>query len=291
MRHKYTPYILVAPLVLFLALTFVYALFYGVVQSLVSAQGAFLGRFTWQHYSVVLRDGDFWISLGATISVAVIATLISNVLGTLLAFAMLRAGAQGRSLQRALQLPVILPHLIVVIMVIHIFSQSGVLARLFWWGGLIDNPNQFPLLVYDRFAIGIMLVYLYKQVPFVAMLAYDTLRGISHKYADVAANLGASSWQTITQIYLPILRPTIIGTSLITFAYAFGAFEVPLLLGTPVWRTLPVESYLLYTNIDPLARTQAMVINVLISAISLALAGLYFGVERFIKRFQQGGGL
>lgn len=289
MRNKYTPYLLVAPLLVFLTLTFAYALAYGVVQSMQAGSGAYRGGFTLQHYRSVLGDGEFLISLGATISVAVIATLISNVLGALLAFAMLRAGAHGKLLQRVLQLPVILPHLIVVIMVIHIFSQTGVLARLAWWVGFIDNPNQFPLLVYDRLAIGIMLVYLYKQVPFVALLAYDTLRGISGKYAEVAANLGASPWQTSTQVYLPLLKPTIIGTSLITFAFAFGAFEVPFLLGTPVWRTLPVESYLLYTNIDPLARTHAMVINVLISAISLTIAGLYFGVESFLNRRQKGG--
>jgi len=274
-RNKYTPYLLVAPLLVFLTLTFAYALAYGVVQSMQAGSGAYRGGFTLQHYRSVLGDGEFLISLG--------------VLGALLAFAMLRAGAHGKLLQRVLQLPVILPHLIVVIMVIHIFSQTGVLARLAWWVGFIDNPNQFPLLVYDRLAIGIMLVYLYKQVPFVALLAYDTLRGISGKYAEVAANLGASPWQTSTQVYLPLLKPTIIGTSLITFAFAFGAFEVPFLLGTPVWRTLPVESYLLYTNIEPLARTHAMVINVLISAISLTIAGLYFGVESFLNRRQKGG--
>ena len=291
MRHKYTPYLLVAPLLIFLTLTFVYALAYGVIQSLHAGSGALGGSITLQHYRTVLSDREFLVSLGATISVAVIATLISNVLGGLLALIMLRAGTHGKFLQRVLQLPIILPHLIVVIMVIQLFSQTGFIARLVWWLGLIDNPNQFPLLVYDRLAIGILLVYLYKQVPFVAMLAYDTLRGISGKYAEVATNLGASSWQTSTQVYLPLLKPTIIGTSLITFAFAFGAFEVPFLLGTPVWRTLPVESYLLYTNIDPLARTHAMVINVLISAISLTIAGLYFGVESFIKRQQKGGGV
>jgi putative spermidine/putrescine transport system permease protein len=288
---RYKPYLLVAPLLVFLAATFVYSLGYGVLQSLSVEAGTNGGGLTLRYYYVVLTDHDFSVSLLATLSVALVATLISNIAGAALSFAMLRAKLEGKWLQRVLLLPVVMPHLIVAVIVFHIFAQTGILARLAWWMGFIDNPNAFPLLVFDPWAIGIVLVYLYKQIPFVAMITYNTLSGISHRFSETAANLGANTWQISTQVYLPLLKPTLITTTLITFAFAFGSFEIPFLLGTPAWRMLPVESYVLYTNIDPDARTKAMVINVLISAISLALAVLYNRALHLDSHHRNGGGV
>lgn len=282
---------LIAPLVVFLGLTFFYGLGFSVVDSL---SGVGLGPhrlWTLAHYRVVLADSNFIESLFLTLSVAGVATLLSHAAGTALAFAMLGAPREGKWLRRLLLLPVIMPHLVVAVIVFHIFAQTGVLARLAWWAGFIGAPQQFPLLVFDPYAVGIMLVYLYKQIPFVAMVAYDTLGGISDRFAHVAANLGASSWQIATSIYLPLLRPTLVSTSLITFAFAFGAFEVPLLLGTPAWRTLPVESYILYTNIDPNTQVRAMVINVLITLMALSLSALYSDMERLMTTYRNGGGM
>lgn len=278
MKVPSKPYLLAAPLVLFLTLTFGLSLGFG-----------FVGL-TPQHFGAVFANRDFALSLVATLSVAVVATLVSNVGGAALAFAMMKARAGREWVRHTLQLPVIMPHIVVVVIVFHIFSQTGVLARLAWWGGFIDDPNQFPLLVFDHLAIGIMLVYLYKQIPFVAMICLDSLRGISHRFGEVGENLGASPWQVATRVYLPLLKPTLMATTLITFAFAFGAFEVPFLLGTPAWRTLPVEAYLLYINIDPEARARAMAINVVISLISLGLAVVYSHALRLISHYRSEGG-
>ncbi len=79
-------------------------------------------------------------------------------------------------------------------------------------------------------------------------------------------------------------------TALITFAFAFGAFEVPFLLGTPLWRTLPVEAYLLHINIDPDAQARSMAINVIISAISLGLALVYSSALRVVSHVRHSDG-
>ncbi|MBT9176933.1 MAG: Putrescine transport system permease protein PotH [Firmicutes bacterium] len=278
MKAASKPYLLAAPLVLFLTLTFGLGLGYEI------------SGLTLRHFLAVLGNRDFVVSLVATLSVAAVATLVSNVGGAALAFAMLKARAGGESVRHILQLPVIMPHLVVTVIVFHIFAQTGVLARLAWWLGFIDDPNQFPLLVFDHFAIGIMLVYLYKQIPFVAMVCFDSLRGISHRFGDVGENLGATPWQVTTRIYLPLLKPTLMATALITFAFAFGAFEVPFLLGTPLWRTLPVEAYLLHINIDPDAQARSMAINVIISAISLGLALVYSSALRVVSHVRHSDG-
>lgn len=278
MNGRKQPYLYIAPLVIFMLLTLGLSL------------GHAISGLTWEHLRAVLANRDFTHSLTATLGVAAVATLFSNVIGAALAFALLNVQAGKEAVRRTLQLPVIMPHLVVTVIVFHLFAQTGVLARLAWWAGLIDNPNQFPLLVFDHFAIGIMLVYLYKQIPFVALLCTDALRGISHRFGEVAANLGANAWQVAAWIYLPLLWPTLMATTLITFAFAFGAFEVPFLLGTPAWRTLPVEAYLLHINIDPTAQARAMVINVLITGISLILALVYSRAERLLAHYRLGSG-
>jgi len=271
------PYLLAAPLAIFLALTFGVSLSIGV------------SGLTPEHFYAVFANRDFTVSLVATLSVAAIATLISNVGGAVLAFFMLKVATGRAWVRHSLQLPIIMPHLVVTIIVFHFFAQTGIIARLAWWAGLIEHPNQFPLLVFDRLAIGIILVYLYKQIPFVAMVCFDSLKSISHRFGEAGENLGATPWQVAMWIYLPLLRPTLLATILITFAFAFGAFEVPFLLGTPAWRTLPVEAYVLYTNIDPGARERAMTINVTIAAISLGLALIYSKTERLIAHYRADG--
>jgi len=180
--------------------------------------------------------------------------------------------------------PIILPHLVVVVLVFHIFSQTGIISRFLFALGLVDDPNKFPLLVYDRFSAGVMLVYLYKQIPFVSLTVFTVLKNLDHKYVQIAENLGAGKWQILKKVTLPLLAPSIITAFLITFAFDFGSFEVPFILGSPARLTLPVLAYFDYASASLEARPSAMVTNVIISAISLALIWLYMALLSFFSK-------
>ena len=54
------------------------------------------------------------------------------------------------SMMRVIQLPIIVPHVVVAIFMVNIFSQNGLLARIGYALGVIQEQQQFPMLIYER---------------------------------------------------------------------------------------------------------------------------------------------
>ena len=278
------PYALVLPFVLIMCFIFLGGIFQAIVQSFGYLPAFGMNVPTLRYYGQVLSDTRFTGSLFHTFYIAIVASSLSVIMGVIIAFAINRT-PPGRGFSHILyKSPIILPHLVVVVLVFHIFSQTGIISRFLFNLGLVNDPNNFPLMVYDRYSLGIMLVYLYKQIPFVSLTVLTVLKNLDRKYVQIAANLGAGKWQTLRMVTLPLLGPSIISAFLITFAFDFGSFEVPFILGSPARLTLPVLAYFDYASASLDLRPAAMVANVIISVISLALIWLYVVSLRFFTR-------
>ena len=50
---------------------------------------------------------------------------------------------------------------------VNIFSQNGLLARMGYALGLLQEQQQFPMLIYDTKGVGVILAYLWKEIPFI----------------------------------------------------------------------------------------------------------------------------
>jgi putative spermidine/putrescine transport system permease protein len=70
---------------------------------------------------------------------------------------------------------------------------------------------------------GLALTYLYFQIPLMVLILTPALDGLRREWREASAILGASSWQYWRYIALPILWPSLLGTTLLLFANAFGA--------------------------------------------------------------------
>ena len=288
---RFVPYILVLPFVLIMCFIFLGGIFQAVVQSLGYLPAFGMTELTLNHYRQVLTGPRFAGSLRHTFYIAIVSSLLSVILGTVIAFVMNRILPKPRFSYILYKTPIVIPHLVAVVMVFYIFSQTGIVSRFLFALKVIDGPNSFPLLVYDRFSIGVILVYLYKQIPFVALSVFTVLKNLDNKYIQIAENLGAGPWRIFTRVLLPLLAPSILSVFLITFAFDFGAFEVPFILGSPSRLTLPVLAYFDHTNASLAARPAAMVTNVVISFISLILIWLYTLIYRLITKHGLEGGV
>ena len=100
------------------------------------------------------------------------------------------------------------------------------------------------------------------------------LRTQSESYLLVAENLGANKWQRFRWITLPLVRPAMIAGGLLVFAYIFGAYEVPALLGVSYPRVLPVLALEAFTNPDLRSRAEGMALSIIIAMIVLLTATL-----------------
>jgi putative spermidine/putrescine transport system permease protein len=288
--HKLKPYILVLPFIGIMGFVFVGGLMHAVVQSFGYMPVFGMHDVTTRYYFELFSNARFMSSLAYTFYIALVSSILSVTFGVLVAFGVDKARAGHKLSFTMYKIPIIIPHIVVVILVIQIFFQTGIISRILFAFGIIDTATDFPLLIFDRGGVGIMLTYLYKQVPFVTLTVFTVLKGLDKKYGQVAENLGAGSFQTLRQITLPLLTPAILSAFLITFAFAFGAFEVPFLLRSPARLTLPILAYFDYRSPVLAMRPAAMATSVTISLISLSFIWVYMRLLRLLsKRGLEGG--
>jgi putative spermidine/putrescine transport system permease protein len=231
-------------------------------------------------YVAVFASRGFWQSFLLTFHIAFTSTVISAVLAVGAAL-LLRRSFAGRGIAGFLfQLNLTVPHLVGAIGILYLFSQSGSFARLGHAWGLIARPADFPALVFDPYAIGIILQYVWKEVPFIGVIVLANLQAIGEDHESVARSLGASRWQAFRHVLLPLILPGVLGASAIVFAFAFGAYEIPAMLGQTHPAALSVLAYRLYTDVDLAARPQAMAMAVVIAAMGAAMIWLYLRLAR-----------
>lgn len=270
--------LLLAPALAVIGVLFAGGLAVAFVQSLGYMPAIGLTEPNLDAYRQVLGDEDFVDALSLTLYVSGVSTGVSTVLAVLAALALRRSG--GRISSVVFQLPITIPHLVAAVGIALVVSQTGLGARLAAGLGLIGEPEDFPALLYDEYSVGIILTYVWKEVPFIALVVLAALRGVASELEEVARTLGAGSWQRFWYVVFPVISPSVVAASLLVFAFTFGAFEVPYLLGKSYPTTLPVMAYDEYREIDLSARPAAMAINVLIAVITGAIAALYLRLAR-----------
>jgi len=149
---------------------------------------------------------------------------------------------------------------------------------------MIAGPSDFPALVFDPFAIGIILQYVWKEVPFIGVIVLANMQSIGEDYESVARSLGASRWQTFRHVLLPLIFPGMLSASVMVFAFTFGAYEIPALLGASFPAALPVLAYRKYTDVDLAARPEAMAMAIVIALLSAIM--IYFYVRYSRRRIR-----
>ncbi len=93
---------------------------------------------------------------------------------------------------------------------------------------------------------GLVLTYLYFQIPLMVLILTPALDGLRREWREASSILGASSWQYWRFIALPILWPSLLGTTLLLFANAFGAIATAYGL---VGSSLNIVTIVLYAQI------------------------------------------
>ncbi len=272
--------LLLAPASLVLLGLFAGGVFLAVVQS--TGFFAPIGEhaFTLTHYSAMLLNREFQLSLFLTITVAAISTVLSAAAGVGLALSVRRLTGRWPLLNALVQVPIAVPHIVMAVLLLNVISQSGLVARIAYASGLLATPNEFPVLVNDRYSIGIVAAYVLKESPFIAVVALAMLARIGGEYEALAATLGASRWQRFRYITFPMLAPAVVSSSVIVFAFIFGAFEVPFLLGRPYPSMLGVVAQRRFTSIDLTERPDAIALSVLMAIITAACVWAYLKFTR-----------
>ena len=283
MKRKTTIFLLLLPFLMVTGIVLV-SVWNVALQSLGYIPAFGLTKPTLQYYIQAFSRTDFLSAVWVSVRIALWSTLFSVVLGVLLAMALIKCGQKRGGMLYAVRLPILVPHAVVAVFVIQILSQTGLAARFAHVLGLLEDYSAFPQLLFTPSYLGTILAYLWKEAPFVAYFVLAFMGGISGTLGEAAENLGASSWRTFWEVTLPLSIPVISKAGLIIFIFAFGGYELPMLLGSTLPKALAVQTHLMYMSPDLLQRPLAMAMNGVVLLLSSGMALAYSLVVYHLNR-------
>lgn len=274
------PYLLLMPLLL-LSVLFLLGVGNALIQSLGYIPAFGMTDITLDYYWQVLGEPSLFASVKVSLMIALLSSVLAAVFGVVLCAALVSVSrVKGKTFQ-IIKIPILIPHTVVALFVLMFLSQNGFLARVLYQFGLLESQGDFPVILFSTSNIGIILAYLWKEIPFVAYFVFALMSSISSTLGEAAENLGASSQKAFFYVTLPLSMPAVSKAFLIIFAFAFGAYELPFLLGATLPKALPVQAYIEYIHPDLRHRAYAMAMNGVLLFIALAAsAGVFFLFRR-----------
>lgn len=280
---KKTYYLQILPLFIYLA----FILIGGIALALLESLGCFSSSGsegpTLLYYRDVIMSKTFLDSLKFSLYTSISSSVLSVVFGLALAILNLNLKSKRDFVAGLYKIPIAIPHIVAVLMISSVFAKTGIIARFINLFNEDFNFGIFSHLLYNKSGLGLILVYIWKQTPFVAMTTYAVLSNLDSTLGEAAINLGASRYQVIRHILIPLSLPTVFSSFIIILAFSFGAYEVPFLIGPTTPKALPVQAFIEYTNPLLSNRPYAMVYNILISAINIMMICLLIYVFNKLK--------
>jgi putative spermidine/putrescine transport system permease protein len=172
------------------------------------------------------------------------------------------------------------PHVVWAVALLATFSQSGMMSRVAALLRLIDRPSSFPVLVQDRFGLGIILHLVTKELPFVVLATLPLTGRRLGSLLQVATTLGAPPRHRFRRVFVPTVAPAVIPAAIVVFAFALGSYEPGALLGVQQPRTLAVIVLERFRETDLARRPDALALSIVLVAViigALAAAAIAIG--------------
>ena len=193
--------------------------------------GMFSKGWTTEHWRAIIESGEFWRSLWYSAGISMLTTGASTGLALMIVLTVPEIRDNKRILA-LIFLPLATPAVVVAVIVYQMLNPGGLLARIAHAAGMIKSPSDFPVLVNDSWAIGIVIAGTCSALPLLTLFFLKTWTTARiPAYCRLAESLGSTQMQARWRIARPMLlhrgRPLI----LLTFLWNLGSYEIPLLLG------------------------------------------------------------
>lgn len=200
-----------------------------------------------ENYQELFGSEEFWGAARHTVVFAAAFVVLTTVVSVGLAL-LLNQRIKGRAFFRTVFfLPVVLSPVVVGLIWGWIFERNNGLLNTLLDGAGLGKPGW---LVDDTLAMGVVIfVGLWMHVGFYILIILAGLQGIDPTYYEAARTDGASAWQQLRHVTLPLLRPTTMVVVILSLIAGFQAFDYIWTLtgGGPVGATTLMIQYI-YEN-------------------------------------------
>jgi sulfate transport system permease protein len=222
----------------------------------------------WDAFWDAVTNPQAVASLKVTLGLSVAVVAINAVVGTVIAWVLVRDSFWGKALLNAvIDLPFALPTIVAGLTLLALYGPRGPLS--------IN-------IAYTRLAVLVALLFV--TLPFVVRTVQPVLIELDREMEEAAASLGAGRMSIFARIIFPNLLPAILSGVALAFARAVGEFGAVVLISGNIPFDTEVSSVYIFSQIESDNVTGAAAVSVVLLVISfLALLGIG-GIRRWATR-------
>ncbi|WP_374433938.1 sulfate ABC transporter permease subunit CysT [Inhella sp.] len=245
---------------------------------LVPLSAAFLKTFTlsWPQFVEAVSTPRVLASYRLTFGASFLAALLNVVFGLIVAWVLVRYRFPFKRLVDALvDLPFALPTAVAGIALTAIWAQNGSLGQY-----LPFKVSFTPL--------GVWVALVFIGLPFVVRTVQPVLEDLSRELEEAAATLGATRWQTVRLVVLPILTPALLTGFALAFARALGEYGSVIFIAGNMPMISEITPLLIITKLEQYDYAGATAIAVVMLVASFVML-LTINLLQAWARRRQGG--
>lgn len=208
------------------------------------------GGFSLRWYEKMFADSTMMEAVVYTIIIAILATIVSTVGGTLAAIGMSRSKKILRNLvEQVNNLPIMNPDIVTAIGLLMFISALGI----------------------EKGFLPLLLVHIMFCTPYVILSVMPKLRSLDPNLADAAMDLGATPMQALTKVIVPQIMPGIISGALIAFTMSFDDFIISYFVTGNGVQNISILVYTMSKRVNPSINALSTLMIVLITTALLLM--------------------
>lgn len=230
-------------------------------RSLTSFEG-----FSLMWYERMLNNRDMMESLYTTISIALIATAVSTLLGTISAIGLSKSRKFLKKIVLQLNdFPIMNPEIVTAIGLMLLFITFHV----------------------ERGYMTMLLAHIAFCTPYVILSVMPKIRSLDPNLADAAMDLGATPWQALTKVLVPQIMLGIVSGALIAFTMSFDDFIISYFVTGGGVKNLSIMVYTMSKRVNPSINAISTLVVVLITIVLVIINVVPLIRARREKRYEK----
>jgi putative spermidine/putrescine transport system permease protein len=182
------------------------------------------GEFTFENIIALFTVSDIINAYKTSLTISLITAIGGALFGFLLAYAVVLGGLPGILRAFLVTFAGVASNFAGVPLAfafVATIGNAGLVTRMI--EQIFDvNLRQMGWSIYN--ITGLSIVYMYFQFPLMVLIMAPALDGLRREWKEASENLGGTSWHYWRYVALPILLPTLLGTAILLFGNAFGAY-------------------------------------------------------------------
>lgn len=206
--------------------------------------------FSLRWYRHMLDSSDMMEALSTTFSVAVLATIISTIVGTISAIGISKSKKVVRDLMDQVNnLPLMNPEIVTAIGFMLLFITFRV----------------------EKGYVTMLLAHIAFCIPYVMLSVMPKIRSLDPNLADAAMDLGATPWQALTKVIVPQITPGIVSGALIAFTMSVDDFIISYFVTGRGVKNLSIMVYTMSKRVNPSINAISTLVVVIITIVLLMI--------------------